>query len=130
MSVGSSMTAKDVSRCPSALTCERICLTSQPRTTSASAINDRWAAPRDSLGAHNRRPRVRAIGHKLFKCSLKCVRLHIVGVAAKTGVAPPVVHRILPSLSKAPKRPHVERAEVGFLQALSQRVHIELWIVS
>ena len=49
------------------------------------------AAPRDSLGAHNRGPRARAIRHKLFKGSMKFVRLHIVGVPAKTGVAPSVV---------------------------------------
>ena len=88
------------------------------------------AAPRDSLGAHHRRLRARAIRHKFFKGSFKFVRLHIIGVAAKTGVAPSVVDRILSGLPKAPKRGHVERAETGFLQALSQRVRIELRIVS
>ncbi len=88
------------------------------------------AAPRDSLGAHDRRPPVRAIGHQLFKGFLEFVCLHIVGIASKAGVPPSVVDRILPSFSKTPKRRHMERAETGFLQALSQPILIELWIVS
>lgn len=88
------------------------------------------AAPGDSLGAHDRRPCARAIGHKLYKGTLKFLPLHIVGIAAKTGVAPSVVDRILQSLSKAPKRRHVKREETGFFQTLGQPVRIELWIVS
>jgi len=88
------------------------------------------AAPGDSLGAHDRRPCVRVIGHKLFKGTLKFLPLHIVGIAAKTGVAPSVVDRILPSRSKAPKRRHVERAEAGIFQAFGQSVRIELRGVS
>lgn len=88
------------------------------------------AAPRDSLGAHNRYARVRATGHQLFKGSLEFVRLHIVGIPAETGVAPSAVDRILPSLSKTPKLRHVERGETGLFQALGQPVRIELRIVS
>jgi len=88
------------------------------------------AAPRDSLGAHDRRPPVRAIGHQPFKGFVEFVCLHIVGIPAKTGIAPSVVDRILPSFSKAPKRRYVERGETGLSQTLGQRIRIELWIVS
>ena len=101
-----------------------------PATAHQRIGNQRpMAAPRDRFRAHDGCRLFRAIRHKLFNGSLEFVRLHIVGVSAKTGVAPSVVDRILPSLSKTPKRGHVEIAETGFLQALSQRVRIELRIV-
>ncbi len=60
------------------------------------------AAPQHSLGTHDRRLHVRAIRHKFFNGPLKFLRLHIVGVATKTGVSPPLVDRICSSLSKTP----------------------------
>ena len=105
-----------LNRCSSALTCERICRTSQPRLTNTSAISERWQR-QGTASAHIIAVLGSAIGHKLFECSLKCVRLHIVGVAAKTGVAPSIVDRILPNLSKTPKCGHMGRGETGLLQA-------------
>lgn len=88
------------------------------------------AAPRDSLGAHDRAWALPTLHHELFQCIQEFCRLHIVGIATKTGIAPPVIDRILPSLSKASKRGHVERAETGIFKALGQSVRIELRVVS
>ena len=88
------------------------------------------AAPRHRFRAHDGSLVLAAISYQRFNGSVKFFRLHIVGVPAKTGVAPSVVDRILPSLSKAPKRGHVERVETGIFQALGQSVRIELRVVS
>ena len=87
-----SMTANEVSQCSSALTCERICLTSQPCVTSASAISEAMAAPASIASAHMIAVFMSVpYAITLFKGSLKFVRLHIVGIAAKTGITPSVV---------------------------------------
>ena len=87
-------------------------------------------APRDSLGAHDRAWVLSPLHHELFQCIPEFCRLHIGDIAAETGIAPSVIDRILPSLSKSPKCGHVEGAETGFLQALGQSVRIELRVVS
>jgi hypothetical protein len=88
------------------------------------------AASRHRFCAHDGCRLQSAFSYQCFYCAPEFVRLYIVGIAAKTGIAPPVVDRILPSLSKAPKRGHVERAETGIFQALGQSVRIELRVVS
>ena len=87
-------------------------------------------APRNSLGAHDRAWALPTLHHEFFQCIPEFCRLHIVGIAAETGIAPSVIDRILLSLSKIPKRGHVERAETGIFQALGQSVRIELRAVS
>jgi len=102
-----------------------------PATTHQRIGNQRpVAAPRDGFGAHNRRWALPSMPHQLFQRLPEFSCLHIVGVPAKTVIAPSNVHRILPRLSKAPKRRLVKIDKARLFQALGQRIRIELRIVA
>ena len=84
------------------------------------------AAPGQGLGAHQGKAVLARKQDQLLEILLELRRLHVIGIAAKRGVAPAAVDRVAPGMPQAAQPRHVNIADAGFFQRSRQRCLVEL----
>lgn len=84
------------------------------------------ASPWHGFRAHDRRPSVSPIRDELVERLLELFCLHVIGIAAEARISPTGIDRIPCGLPQPSEARLVDIFQAGLLQAVSERVHIEL----
>jgi len=88
------------------------------------------AAPGHRFSAHQGDLTLLSRLDRRFDALRKLLRLHVIRIAAKGGISPASVGRIAPGMAKAAKTWHVDIFQAELHDRSSQRILIELRIVS
>src|SRR5947209_5842826 len=104
--------------------------TSIPLTVSASAIQGTMTSPGHRFRTHDRSWQTGCQPPERVEIGLKLERLHVIGVPAKTTVAPAEVHGIRARPPETSQARHVDVADPGAREIVGQPITIELRIVA
>ena len=88
------------------------------------------AAPGNGFGAHQRGGSFRGEFDGALKPGFKFRRLHVIGIAAKAGVAPAEIDGVRAGVAQAAQAFQMAIADACGVQARGQRIGIELRIVA